>query len=212
MQTLEAPHGLKRRVTVFAEPPNCTTITTLRNSYTPYIHASKIPPIRMSHLNARPSQTNRGRRFDVFSWLYLGHDHLFSPAVSVTFLLCRHSLLAPATPPHPDDQADDQAGGSSEENTKTSAKPLDDSRMEDVTWRISTSPLHVRNPPPGFAVSTVGESCDACEAKPGHQPLFISSLTTSTHPLLAPPYCRGPLRSLNCRPRDSLRGEEGLVS
>ena len=44
------------------------------------------------------------------------------------------------------------------------------------------------------------------------QPLFISSLTTSTHPLLAPPYCRGPLRSLNCRPRDSLRGEEGLVS
>jgi hypothetical protein len=74
VQTLEALHGLKRRVTVFAEPQNCTTVTALRNSYTPYIHASKIPPIRMSHLNNRPSQTNRGRRFDVFSWLYLGHD------------------------------------------------------------------------------------------------------------------------------------------
>jgi hypothetical protein len=115
--------------------------------------------------------------------------------------LCRHCLLA--TTPHRRPTT-----GGSEENTKTSAKPLDDSRMEDVTWRISTNLSTPQVPPPDFAVSTVGESYEAKPGLPGHQPLFIPL----THPSWLRRIAGAPSRSLNCRPRDSLRGEEGLVS
>ena len=161
---------------------------------------------QVSHSHSMTASKSRGRRFAVLLGLPGGLPVCLAVTIRFAFPFRHLALSHLATP-----QSSPTTGAPKEIPSHQPSRLTirgGPPRMDDLGG-CNVENLHTAS---RFRpLSTVGESCEAARREP-RAPTTLVQLH-----LLTPPRPKTPVlvpsfpASLNCRPRDSLRGEEGLV-